>query len=134
MSSELFTNVRTIVLGLTGLVCLAYGVAALAMGTPQPFAFWLPGLFGVASGILITLAAMAAGRDNARRATDEGYVADRKQAESFGFWVAILLYPAFAVPLWQGWVSYPTAFAAMGTLTAAAYLLKFVWADVKGRA
>lgn len=133
MTSELFTNVRTGMLGLTGLVCLAYGAAALAMGTPQPFAFWVPGLFGVASSVLIAIAAFAAGNANARRATDEGYVADRKQAEGIGFWVAILLYPAFAVPLWQDWVSYPTAFAAMGTLTAAAYLLSFVWADVKGR-
>ncbi|MCF4099526.1 hypothetical protein [Maritalea mediterranea] len=133
MTSEFFTNVRTAVLGLTGLVCLVYGGGALAMGTPQPFAFWLPGLFGVASVILISIAALAAGDDNARRATDEGYVADRRHAEGFGFWVAILLYPAFAVPLWQGWVSYPTAYAAMGTLTAAAFLLRFVWADVKGR-
>ncbi|WP_424983555.1 hypothetical protein [Maritalea sp. S77] len=133
MTSEFFNNVRTAVLGLTGLVCLAYGAGALALGTPQPFAFWLPGLFGIASAILITIAAIAAGNDNARRATDEGYVADRKQAEGFGFWVAILLYPAFAIPLWQGWVSYHTAYAAMGTLTAAAYLLKFAWLDLRGR-
>lgn len=134
MTSELFTNLRMVVLGLTGLVCLAYGIGAMALGTPQPFAVWLPGAFGLTSVVLITIAALAAGNDNARRATDEGYVADRKRAEGFGFWVAILLYPAFAVPLWQGWITYPTAFAAMGTLTAAAYLLKFVWVDVKGRA
>ena len=69
MTSELFTNVRTGMLGLTGLVCLAYGAAALAMGTPQPFAFWVPGLFGVASSVLIAIAAFAAGNANARRAT-----------------------------------------------------------------
>ncbi len=120
MTSELFSNVRVTVLGLTGLVCLAYGVGAVTMGTPQPFAFWVPGIFGVASAVLIFITAIVVGNESARRATDEGYVADRKQAESFGFWVAVLLYPAFAAPLWQGWVSYPTAYAAMGTLTAAA--------------
>ena len=49
------------------------------------------------------------------------------------YWVALLLYPIFGLLLSFGWVAPGVAFAAMGTLTGAAFLLLFVWFDLRGR-
>ena len=133
-SSEFISATRIVVLGLTGAVCLLYAVLALAQGRPDPLPFWLPGVCGLASALVITAAARSAGRCQARQAMEEGYVVDNRRAQQLGFWVGLMLYPLFAVALAQGWVGYPVAYAAMGTLTAAAYLLGFVALDLRGRA
>jgi hypothetical protein len=43
-----------------------------------------------------------------------------------------MLYPIFGVLMAMGAVALPTAFAAMGTLMGAAYLLLFTYYDAKG--
>ena len=44
-----------------------------------------------------------------------------------------MLYPIFGILMAMGAVALPTAFAAMGTLTGAAYLLLFTYYDAMGR-
>ena len=58
---------------------------------------------------------------------------DKRCAEAHAFWIALMLYPIFG-PSWP-WAQLPcpTAFAAMGTLTGAAYLLLFTYYDAMGR-
>lgn len=133
LSASLLSNIRVIVLGLTGLVCLLYAVLALLSGSPDPISPWIPGIFGVGSAAIIVIAFLFAGSHNAEMASDEGFFSDYNKAIGTGYWTALFLYPVFAVALFNGWVSYPVAFAAMGTLTAAAYLLPFVLFDLRGR-
>lgn len=133
LSSEKLSDIRVAVLGLTGLICLVYACLALFFGDPDPMPFWIPGLAGLASAAIITIAARAAGRKNTRRAVDEGYFADSHMAQRMAYWVALLLYPIFGLLLSFGWVAPGVAFAAMGTLTGAAFLLLFVWFDLRGR-
>lgn len=133
LSVERLSSIRLVVLGLTGLVCALYASLALLWGNPVPFAPWVPGLCGLASAIIISLAACAAGDRTADMAFDEGYAADNQRAQRYGYWIAVFLYPAFAVPLSLGWITWQVGFAAMGTLTAAGYLLLFVLFDLQGR-
>lgn len=133
LSSDTLTTVRIALLGLTGAVCALYAFLAITTGDPSPMSPWIPGGLGVLSGIVITLAARAAGERNADIAYDEGHYADSHRAQRYGYWFAVFLYPAFAFPLSAGWISWPVGFAAMGTLTGAGFLLLFVWFDLQGR-
>ena len=132
-NADTISTLRRCLLGATGVLTLSYGVLALAQNDPQPMSPWLPGAFGVGSAVLIGLSALIAGRKAAEIATDESYVADRSRAAQIAFWIALFLYPAFAVPLINGIVDWPAAFAAMGTFTGASFLLLFVWFDLRGR-
>lgn len=133
ISSEKLSKIRSTLLGVTGATCLIYAVMSLLLGRPDPMPFWIPGILGFGSAALIAVAAIFAGQKNAEQATDEGYLTDRRRAESYAYWIALLLYPAFAVPIAKGWLGWPTAFAAMGTITGATFLLLFVWFDTRGR-
>ena len=121
-------------LGTTGAVTFAYAILALFYQTPSPFAVWLPGAFAVASVITLGLVGFILGNDRGGAALDEGYQHDRRRAESTSYWVALWLYPLFGFLLFQGVVSWPVAFAAMGCFTGSAYLLSFVYFDLRGRA
>ena len=58
---------------------------------------------------------------------------DKRRAEAHAFWIALMLYPIFGGLMAMGAVALHTAFAAMGTLTGAAYLLLFTYYDAMGR-
>ena len=131
-SDSLFTF-RRIMFAMTGLTCLAYAVLALLQMRPDPFSFWIPGILGLISTALIFALASAAGRKNAQHAFDKGYIMDKRRAEAHAFWAALMLYPIFGGLMAIGAVALPTAFAAMGTLTGAAYLLLFTYYDAMGR-
>ena len=133
LTTESFSNIRTFVLGTTGIICLVYACLALFHGRPDPIPFWIPGLSGFFSAIIIAIAAVIAGRKNTSRAIDEGYFADTYKAQRISYWIALFLYPAFGILLANDWVIWSVAFAAMGTLTGAAFLLLFVWFDFQGR-
>lgn len=133
LTSENLSNIRALVLGATGLICLAYAVLALLWGRPDPFSSWIPGLAGFMSAAIISIAALTAGRKNTERAADEGYRADNHRAQRISYWIALLLYPVFALFLANGLIDWSVAFAAMGTLTGAAFLLLFVFFDMRGR-
>ncbi|MEM1065594.1 MAG: hypothetical protein AAF771_16830 [Pseudomonadota bacterium] len=134
ITSDTIATIRLIALSATGLVCLAYALFALALGRPDPFSPWIPLGIGVFAAATIALTAFAAGDDAAEIATDELYFAESHRAQRIGYWIAVALYPAFGVALGSGWVSYPVAFAAMGTLTGAAFLLSFAILNLRGAA
>ena len=133
MTDEMIANIRLGTLGITGLVCAAYGILALATAHPAPMPAWIPGGFGFASAIAITLAARIAPATAVRMAMDESYDYDNHRAQRFSYWIALFLYPLFGLLLWSTLVAWPVAFAAMGTFTGASYLLLFTWFDLKAR-
>ena len=118
---------------ITGLTCLAFAVLALLQMRPDPFPFWILGILELISAVLIFAMATAAGRKSAQQAFDEGKIMDKRRAEAHAFWVALMLYPIFGVLMATGAIDLPTAFAAMSTLTGAAYLLLFTYYDAMGR-
>ena len=131
--TELVEKVRFWALLSTGLICLGYAILAMIEGRPDPFSSWLPGIAGIMAALTILLTGFWAGSKAASMAVDEGYRADTRRAAGIAFWIALLLYPVFGLALAQGWVGHGVAFAAMGTLTGAAYLLLFCWFDGQGR-
>ncbi len=131
MTSTGFSRVRLGVLSATGAICLSYGVLALAWSEPDPMWPWLPVIFGVASVAIIALSARMAGARNARIASDELFRAQWHGAVQIGYWAALALYPIFTLLLLNNVTDYPTAFAAMATLTGAAPLLAFLWLSLR---
>ena len=133
LSSDFLSTFRRIMFAITGLTCLAYAMLALFQMRPDPFPFWIPGILGLISAALIFALAAAAERKSAQQAFDEAYIMDKRRAEAHAFWIALMMYPIFGVLMATGAVALPTAFAAMGTLTGAAYLLLFTYYDAMGR-
>ena len=131
--SDLLFTFRRIMFAITGLTCLAYAVLALLQMRPDPFPFWIPGILGLISAALIFALAAAAGRKSAQQAFDGGYIMDKRRAEAHAFWISLMLYPIFGILMATGAVALPTAFAAMGTLKGAAYLLLLTYYDAMGR-
>ena len=131
MTSETFASIRLGVLALTALSCLAYAgdVLLIRSGTIPP---WLPGVFGAISALLIWLTGRVAGRA-AHRASDEGFYADWGRAQRHAYWIAVALYPAFALLMAAGTVDFDRAFPAMAVLTGGAVLVLFTLYDLRGR-
>ena len=123
ISSEGFGRGRSILLGLTGLSCLFYAVLAVIQNRPDPFWWFVPGALGALAAVLTWVLAAFAGRANARMASDELYEMVTHRAQRHGFWIAIALYPLAALGVIFLGLGWDTVFAAMGTSTAAAYLL-----------
>lgn len=115
--------IRTGLLAITGLSCLVYAILAVSQNTPQPFWWFVPAALGILSSIGI-FAAFAIAKPAARRmASDEMYVEMVHRAQRHAYWIALGLYPLFAVFTMGFGMGWDTAFAAMGMLTGAAYLL-----------
>ncbi len=121
--------VRNLSFLITGLVLLAYGVLAMIWQTSEPFAWWIPLLFGIVTAILIALAKRAGGRKASNQAFDEAFDVAMNRAQAMGYWIALFMYPAFAIFMSLGWLNLEVSFATMGTFTGASFLLLFVWFD-----
>ena len=132
LTSDSLSSFRRIMFAITGLTCLACAALALLQVRPDPFPFWIPGILGIISAALI-FALAAAGRKNAKQAFVEGYIMDKRRAQAHAFWIAMIFLPIFGIFTATGTVALPTAFAAMGTLAGAAYLLLFTYYDAMGR-
>ena len=132
LTSDSLSSFRRIMFAITGLTCLACAALALLQVRPDPFPFWIPGILGIISAALI-FALAAVGRKNAKQAFVEGYIMDKRRAQAHAFWIAMIFLPIFGVFMATGTVALPTAFAAMGTLAGAAYLLLFTYYDAIGR-
>jgi 4-amino-4-deoxy-L-arabinose transferase-like glycosyltransferase len=132
LTSDSLSSFRRIMFAITGLTCLAYAALALLQVRPDPFPFWIPGILGIISAALI-FALAAVGRKNAKQAFVEGYIMDKRRAQAHAFWIAIIFLPIFGIFMATSTVALPTAFAAMGTLAGAAYLLLFTYYDAMGR-
>jgi len=132
LTSDSLSSFRRIMFAITGLTCLACAALALLQVRPDPFPFWIPGILGIISAALI-FALAAVGRKNAKQAFVEGYIMDKRRAQAHAFWIAMIFLPIFGVFMATGTVALPTAFAAMGTLAGAAYLLLFTYYDAMVR-
>ncbi len=132
LTSDSLSTFRRIMFAITGLTCLACAALALLQVRPDPFPFWIPGILGIISAALI-FALAAVGRKNAKQAFVEGYIMDKRRAQAHAFWIAMIFLPIFGIFMATGTVALPTAFAAMGTLAGAAYLLLFTYYDAMGR-
>ncbi|MDB2475809.1 hypothetical protein N9X06_02455 [Paracoccaceae bacterium] len=132
LTSDSLSSFRRIMFAITGLTCLACAALALLQVRPDPFPFWIPGILGIISAALI-FALAAVGRKNAKQAFVEGYIMDKRRAQAHAFWIAMIFLPIFGIFMATGTVALPTAFAAMGTLAGAAYLLLFTYYDAMGR-
>ena len=132
LTSDSLSSFRRIMFAITGLTCLAYAALALLQVRPDPFPFWIPGILGIISAALI-FALAAVERKNAKQAFVEGYSMDKRRAQAHAFWIAMIFLPIFGIFMATGTVALPTAFAAMGTLAGAAYLLLFTYYDAMGR-
>lgn len=132
LTSDSLSSFRRIMFAITGLTCLAYAALALLQVRPDPFPFWIPGILGIISAALI-FALAAVGRKNAKQAFVEGYIMDKRRAQAHAFWIAMIFLPIFGIFMATGTVALPTAFAAMGTLAGAAYLLLSTYYDAMGR-
>ena len=132
LTSDSLSSFRRIMFAITGLTCLAYAALALLQVRPDPFPFWIPGILGIISAALI-FALAAVGRKNAKQAFVEGYIMDKRRAQAHAFWIAMIFLPIFGIFMATGTVALHTAFAAMGTLAGAAYLLLFTYYDAMGR-
>ena len=132
LTSDSLSSFRRIMFAITGLTCLACAALALLQVRPDPFPFWIPGILGIISAALI-FALAAVGRKNAKQAFVEGYIMDKRRAQAHAFWIAMIFLPIFGIFMATCTVALPTAFAAMGTLAGAAYLLLFTYYDAMGR-
>ena len=116
-------TVRSLLLFLVGVSCLTYAILAIAQNSPQPVWWYIPAVMGLLASVGIAIAFSLADAASRRMASDEMYAQITHRAQRHGYWVALGLYPAFAVIIILTGLSWETAFAAMGTLTGAAYLL-----------
>lgn len=132
LTSDSLSSFRRIMFAITGLTCLACAALALLQVRPDPFPFWIPSILGIIIAALI-FALAAVGRKNAKQAFVEGYIMDKRRAQAHAFWIAMIFLPIFGIFMATGTVALPTAFAAMGTLAGAAYLLLFTYYDAMGR-
>ncbi|MDA9361828.1 hypothetical protein N9R02_01630 [Ascidiaceihabitans sp.] len=117
------SKIHTILLGLTGLSCLLYAILAVTQNTPQPIWWFVAIAMGVFAGISTFVAFAMADPASRRMATDEMYTLIRHRAQRHAYWLSLGLYPVFAVIIMMTGFEWNTVFAAMGTLTSAAYLL-----------
>jgi len=133
MTAPTLTLIRNTSFSLLGLILLAYGLGVLITGSPQPFAWWVTAAAGIATAVIVTLASLLAGRRVAAITWDELALEEWKGCLRFGYWVAVWLYPLFAVLIGLSLVDLPQSFAAMGTLTASAPFLLFLSKWLRGQ-
>jgi hypothetical protein len=126
LTDEHIAKVRSF--GLLGVAasCLLYAVLALFQNRPDPMLWFIPMTVGIFAAIMIWTVFLIAGRRMAKAATDEFFDEIRNRAQRHAYWIAVSLFAIFAYPLISGVIRFDTAFAAMGTITGAAYPLLFV--------
>ena len=117
------SKVRTILLGITGLSCLVYAILAIAQNDPQPIWWLISMTAGLLASVGIAIAFLLGDSSARQMAHDEMYDELNHRAQRHAYWIAVLMYPIFAVIIMATGLSWETTFAAMGTLTGASYLL-----------
>lgn len=132
MSVEKLLLIRRAVFVAIGLTCVFYGAVYLLAGLSNGLNPFLPGLVGVCGAIVLFAASLISGRSITQIVFDELSRAEWRKALTFGYWLAVAMYPIFGIALWQGWVDSPQVFAVMGTLTGGVPLLYYCWLDIRG--
>ena len=133
LSVEKIIRFRNIALGLTSVIYLLYALLVILTRRPGPMPWWLPGMFGLLSGVIIFLTFWRAGPILAQQVSDQLSKHLSDKAHRFGYWAVLLLYPVFGFLIAADLIPLSLSFPIMGTLTGAAYLLSFVilseWPD-----
>ena len=130
MTSDIsISRFRSILLGAVGLCCLGYAVLALAQNRPDPWLWYIPLLAGLIAAALIFAVFLRAGNDARKAASDELYNSTARKAAGIAYWTTICLYPLvwLCVQLFE--LEWNTAFAALGSLTGASYLLVLIYLE-----
>jgi len=122
-SPESLSRIRSLCLGLTGLMCLAYALFALVTEKTAPISGWWLSTVGLTAALIIFVSFIMAGRRVAERAVDERYQVNDLRAHRIAYWFALFLYPLFGLLIQQGLISLGLAFHVMAALTGAAYLI-----------
>ncbi len=133
MNATTIATIRNGSFSLLGLVLLGYALAVLFVGRPDPMPPWVPGLAGALTALVVTLISRLNTRAAVSVAWDELTRSEWARSLRGGYWMAVWMYAAFGLALFNDIVTYPQAFAAMGTLTGAAPCLLFLRAWIKGR-
>jgi len=133
MSAKSLTLLRNSLFSGLGIILASYGILVLITGRPDPIWPLAPAAAGIITALVVSVGFWASGRKAAAIAFDEYSRHEWHTCLRFGFWVAVWLYPLFAVLLVNNIVDYPQAFAAMGTLTGGAPFLLFLWKWARGR-
>ncbi|MEP4195724.1 MAG: hypothetical protein ABJL99_08835 [Aliishimia sp.] len=125
-ASEKIAMLRSVLLGLTGLVCVSYAVLAIVQGRPDPMPWFVPGVLGILSGIIISASFARAGPKAIRAATDELHREVNSKAQRHAYWVSLALFVVVSVLSGTAAFDRDTGFAVLGTLMGSSYLLLFV--------
>ena len=125
MTVDQLSRLRFVVFLLAGAIISGYGVLALLFGRPDPIWPWIPTIAGISAVVIIFTSAVRSGDKVSGASFDELFVVEWRRAVSLSYWIAIAMYPLFALPLALGWISSLTAFAAMGTLSGGAPMLLY---------
>lgn len=123
ITDETIAKVRSALMAMTGLSCLSYAVLAIISNKPDPVWWFVPGTVGAVAGLGTALVFALASPEARRMANDEMYRHITHRAQRHAFWVALSLYPVFAIAVIAFGLDWRVVFAAQGTLTGAAYLL-----------
>jgi len=133
MTATGLTLIRNSAFSALGLILLAYGLAVILTGQPDPVSPIIPGAASAITALLVTATARAATAKAARITWDELTRSEWARAMQTGWWVAVWMYPVFGLALFTDLVTPAQTFAAMGTLTGAAPFLWFLLAWLRGR-
>lgn len=133
MTSDSLSLIRNGSFAALGLILLGYACAVLLTGRPDPVSPIIPGAAGVLCALITWGTARMAASGAGRAAWDEQVRTEWNRAVRRGWYVAIWLYPIFALFLAQEMIGWGQAFAAMGTLTGAAPFLFFLASWGRGR-
>ncbi len=133
MNAKSLTLIRNIFFSLLGLVLLSYALGVLITGRPDPFWPLAPAVAGGVTALVVTLGGLIGGRRAAAITWDEMARHEWRGCLQFGYWVAVWLYPIFALLLITDAVDFAQTFAAMGTLTGGAPFLMFLAKWIRGR-
>ncbi|MEM1301922.1 MAG: hypothetical protein AAGH17_05005 [Pseudomonadota bacterium] len=133
MTANTLITLRIVLFAATGLICLAYAGMALWLGTPAPMPQLIPAVFGIATGVILTISSRRVGDEVADAVWDEGHDVDVARTTARSFWFSILLYPVFALLMGFDLVDPIVTFAAMGTLVGGVFCLMHSLTDLQGR-
>ncbi|MEO1000154.1 MAG: hypothetical protein AAFW69_06080 [Pseudomonadota bacterium] len=127
LSPTALVRLRTVAMGLAGLVALGYALSVLLTGRLDLVSPWLPVAAGLGAAVLVAAAAFATAEGGVAQAMDELYRAENGRALAIGYWSAIVIYLVFGGLVAAGTLAAGLALPAMATLTGAAYLIPYAW-------
>ena len=125
MTVDQLSRLRFYAFLISGTIVAGYGVLAIVLSKPNPVWPWIPTVASLIAIAIIQISARRSGKKVSSASFDELFDVEWRRAVSLSYWIAIAMYPIFAVLLVTQTVGHWTAFAAMGTLSGGAPLLLY---------